>query len=215
MPDLRGRYQRTIRHHHAQRRSAPPPAQGRRKTSGSTAIGGTAARASGAPRRSGRRTRDRDAGNRAGQRSPSAASRATPASSAVSMRPRTWVPNPACTSVRTIKRGNRQRRASVPGLHPPHPSCTRYERRVQQQLHDHDRDDQMRRDDPRRELVSDDAAAEPAFEANQQKRRDRRPQDSRLMPMMAPRRDRGGENQEADGDAEQTVQVLRPHQRRD
>ena len=41
-----------------------------------------------------------------------------------------------------------------------------------------------------------------------------RPQDARLAAMVTPRRDRGRENQEADRDAEQTVQVLRPHQRR-
>ena len=58
------------------------------------------------------------------------------------------------------------------------------------QLHDHDRDDQVRGDDPRRESVRDDAAAEPAFETDQQKRGDGRPQDSRITAMMTPRRDR-------------------------
>ncbi len=65
-----------------------------------------------------------------------------------------------------------------------------------------------------RQSVRDDAAAEPSFETHQQERGDGRPQDSRITAVMPPRRDRGRENQEADGDAEQTVQVLRPHQRR-
>ena len=136
------------------------------------------------------------------------------------MRPLTCVPNPACTNVTTIKPAMARDAPGAPvctRLHPPAPACTRCTRcirRIQQQLHDHDRDDQVRGDDPCREFVRDDAAAEPAFETHQQERGDRRPQDSRMMAMMAPRRDRGGENQEADGDAEQTVQVLRPHQRR-
>ena len=72
----------------------------------------------------------------------------------------------------------------------------------------------MRGHDPRRELVSDDSPTEPAFETDEQKRGDRRPQDARLLPIVAPRRDRRREDQETNGHAEQTVHVLRPHQRR-
>ena len=51
------------------------------------------------------------------------------------------------------------------------------------------------------------------WKPDQQQRANRRPQDARVAPMMAPRRNGGGEDQEADGDAEQPVQVLGPHQR--
>jgi hypothetical protein len=71
----------------------------------------------------------------------------------------------------------------------------------------------MRGHDPGGELVSHDSTTQPSFEADEQECGDRRPQDARLVAMIAPRRDRGGEDQEADRDAEQTVDVLRPHQR--
>ena len=64
----------------------------------------------------------------------------------------------------------------------------------------------MRRHNPRRELVSDNAAAKPPLETDQEERGDGRPENARLAAVVAPCRDCRRENQETDGDAEEPVQ---------
>ena len=138
-----------------------------------------------------------------------------PMARAASTCPRTCVPSPTCTSVRRMTavvhqptvcrdRGG----AGVPGAR--HDSSTR----GQQQRDDDQRHQHVHGDDPGGEVVGDDAAAEPALETGEQHGGDDRPQDARLAPMMPPGRDGRGQDDEPDGDAEQPVQVLRPHQRR-
>ena len=89
----------------------------------------------------------------------------------------------------------------------------RLDRGPEQQLHDHERHQHVRGDDPRGQFVGHDASAEPALEASQQQRRHDRPHDARLAAMPAPRRHGRGEDGEAHAHAEQPVQVLGPHQR--
>ncbi len=144
----------------------------------------------------------------------SARSRAMPESRAASMRSLTCVPKPTCKQRQGDQCHERQAQRFVATTGFSAIPSNAGVGRVQEQLHDDERHHQVGRDDPRRQSVRDDAAAEPSFETHQQERGDGRPQDSRIAAVMTPGRDRGRENQEADGDAEQTVQVLRPHQRR-
>jgi hypothetical protein len=88
------------------------------------------------------------------------------------------------------------------------------DRDKEQHLHDDEGDDHMNRDDPRRKLVGHHASAQPALKSGQQQGGDDRPEDAWLISVMPPRGDGGGEDQKPDGDAQQSVQVLRPHQRR-
>ena len=154
---------------------------------------------------------------------PSAAVRGVPASSAASTRPRTCAPSATCASVTAITAAVSQARrrcagTSIRGGAECRPTrvgpIERVQRRVHEQRHDHQRDDQVHRHDPRRQLVRDDTAAEPPLKPGQQKRRDGRPQNPCDAAMMADRADQRREDQEADRDAEEAVRVLGPHQRR-
>ena len=62
-------------------------------------------------------------------------------------------------------------------------------------------------------LVRDDAATEPAFIPHQQEGGDGGPQDARLVPIVAPRRNSRRKDQEPHRYPEEAIQVFRPLQR--